>query len=60
MIIDSHAHYTNGAYKNPFRYLSYNKDGYALKEGDRAQLFQELLETDTPYSVEDGVALQSC
>ena len=34
MIIDSHAHYNNNAYKKPFRYLSYDKAGYALKEGE--------------------------
>ena len=60
MIIDSHAHYNNNAYKKPFRYLSYDKDGYALKEGDREQLFQELLESNIPYSIEPGVSLQSC
>ena len=60
MIIDSHAHYNNNAYKKPFRYLSYDKDGYALKEGDRDQLFQELLEANIPYSIEPGVSLQSC
>ena len=49
MIIDSHAHYNNNAYKKLFRYLSYDKDGYALKEGDREQLFQELLESNIPW-----------
>ena len=33
MIIDSHAHYNNNAYKKPFRYLAYGEDGYALREG---------------------------
>ena len=60
MIIDSHAHYNNNAYKKPFRYLSYDKDGYALKEGEREQLFQALLEANIPYSIESGVSLQSC
>ena len=60
MIIDSHAHYNNNAYKKPFRYLSYDKDGYALKEGDREQLFQELMDANIPYSIEPGVSLQSC
>ena len=60
MIIDSHAHYNNNAYKKPFRYLSYDKDGYALKEGDQEQLFQELMEANIPYSIEPGVSLQSC
>ena len=60
MIIDSHAHYKNNAYKKPFRYLSYDKDGYALREGDREQLFQELVDADIPYSIEPGVSLQSC
>ena len=60
MIIDSHAHYNNNAYKKPFRYLTRNADEYALKEGDRDQLFRELLEANIPYSVEPGVSLQSC
>ena len=60
MIVDSHAHYNNNAYKKPFRYLTYDKDGYALKEGDREQLFQELLDANIPYSIEPGVSLQSC
>ena len=60
MIIDSHAHYNNNAYKKPFRYLSYDKAGYALKEGEREQLFQELLDANIPYSIEPGVSLQSC
>lgn len=60
MIIDSHAHYNNNAYKKPFRYLTQNADGYALKEGDREQLFRELLEADIPYSIEPGVSIQSC
>ena len=60
MIIDSHAHYNNNAYKKPFRYLTRNEDRYALAEGDREQLFQELLDADIPYSIEPGVSLQSC
>ena len=60
MIIDSHAHYNNNAYKKQFRYLTYGKDGYALKEGDREQLFQDLLDANIPYSIEPGVSLQSC
>ena len=60
MIIDSHAHYNNNSYKKPFRYLSYNKEGYTLKKGDRDQLFRELLDANIPYSIEPGVSLQSC
>lgn len=60
MIIDSHAHYNNNAYKKPFRYLARNEEGYSLKEGDREQLFRELLEADIPYSIEPGVTIQSC
>ncbi len=60
MIIDSHAHYNNNAYKEPFRYLTYSNEGYALKEGDREQFFQELLEANIPYSIEPGVSLESC
>ena len=60
MIIDSHAHYNNNAYKKPFRYLSYDKDGYALKEGELPQLIQEMENADIRYFVEPGVSLQSC
>ena len=60
MIIDSHAHYNNNAYKKPFRYLTYDKDGYALKEGDREELFQDLMDANIPYSIEPGVSLESC
>jgi len=59
-MIDSHAHYNNNAYKKPFRYLSYGSDGYTLKEGDREQLFRELLEANIPYTIEPGVSLESC
>ena len=60
MIIDSHAHYNNNAYKKPFRYLTYGEDGYALKEGDWLQLLQDLEDANIPYSIEPGVSLQSC
>ena len=60
MIIDSHAHYNNNAYKKPFRYLSYVKDGYALKEGELPQLMQEMEEANIRYFIEPGVSLQSC
>ena len=60
MIIDSHAHYNNNAYKKPFRYLTRNIDGFALAEGDLNQLFQELIDANILYSIEPGVSLQSC
>ena len=60
MIIDSHAHYNNNAYKKPFRYLSYDKDGYALKEGGLPQLIQEMESVNIRYFIEPGVSLQSC
>ena len=60
MIIDSHAHYNSSAYQKPFRYLAYGADGYTLKEGQREQLFQDLVGAGIPYSVEAGVSLQSC
>ena len=60
MIIDSHAHYNNNAYKKPFRYLSYDKDGYALKEGELPQLMQEMENANIRYFIEPGVSLQSC
>ena len=60
MIIDSHAHYNNSAYKKSFRYLSYDKDGYALKEGELPQLMQEMEDANIRYFIEPGVSLQSC
>ena len=60
MIIDSHAHYNNSAFKKPFRYLTHNENGYSLKDGDRDQLFRELQDANIPCSIEPGVSLQSC
>ena len=51
VIIDSHAHYNNSAYKKPFRYLSYDKDGYSLKEGELPQLMQEMDDADIRYFI---------
>ena len=60
MIIDFHAHYNNNAYKKPFRYLSYDKDGYSLKEGELPQLMKEMEAANIRYFIEPGVSLQSC
>jgi TatD DNase family protein len=59
VIIDSHAHYNNSAYKKPFQYFTYDKDGYALKEGELPQLMQEMEEANIRYFIEPGVSLQS-
>ena len=60
MIIDSHAHYNNNAYKKPFRYLPYDKDGYTLRDGELPQLIQEMESANIRYFIEPGVSLQSC
>lgn len=60
MIIDSHAHYNNSAYKKPFRYLSYDKEGFSLKEGELPQLIQEMEDANVRYFIEPGMSLQSC
>lgn len=60
MIIDSHAHYNHNSFKNSFRYLTRDENGYAIAEGGREQIFRELLEGNIPYSIEPGVSLQSC
>ena len=60
MIIDSHAHYNNNAYKKPFCYLTWDQNGYALKEGELPQLMQEMEDANICYFVEPGVNLQSC
>ena len=60
MIIDSHAHYNNSAYKKPFRYLSHRDNSFSLQEGELHQLLGELQRANVPYSIEPGVSLQSC
>ena len=60
MIIDSHAHYNNSAYKKPFHYLSYDEDGYTLKEGELPQLIQEMKDRNIRHFIEPAVSLQSC
>ena len=60
MIIDSHAHYNHNSFKNSFRYLTRDENGYAIAEGDREAVLWELLERNVLYSVEPGVSLQSC
>ena len=60
MTIDSHAHYNNSAYKKPFRYLSYDEDGYTLKEGELPQLIQEMKDRNIRHFIEPAVSLQSC
>ena len=60
MIIDSHAHYNHNSFKNCFRYLTRNEEGYAIAEGDREAVLQELLERNVLYSIEPGISLQSC
>ena len=60
MIIDSHAHYNHNSFKNSFRYLTRDENGYAVAEGDREQIFRELMDGNIPYSIEPGISLQSC
>lgn len=60
MIIDSHAHYNHKSYNGTFRYLAHAKDGYALKESDRAQLLQSLWNENIFCSIEPGISLESC
>ena len=31
MIIDTHAHYTHSSFKNSFRYLTRDENGYAIQ-----------------------------
>ena len=41
MIIDSHAHYNHNSFKNSFRYLTRNKNGYTIAEGDREAVIEK-------------------
>lgn len=60
MIIDSHAHYSHGVYQKPFRYLTMDENGFALKEGELDQLLQELTVAGINASVEPGISMESC
>ena len=60
MIIDSHAHYNNSAYKKPFRYLTWEETGYVLREGELPQLLRQMEQANIRYFIEPGVHLQSC
>jgi TatD DNase family protein len=60
MIIDSHAHYNHNSFRNTFRYLTHGPQGYALKEGDQAQVLRDLADAGVACSVEPGISLQSC
>jgi TatD DNase family protein len=40
--------------------LTYDNDGYSLKEGELPQLMQEMEEANIRYFIEPGVSLQSC
>ncbi len=60
MIVDSHAHYANPCYQKPFRYLTRKEDTFALSEGDRDRLFENLRQANILCSVEPGISLLSC
>ena len=60
MIIDSHAHYANNCYKKPFRYLTWDENGYALAEGELPQLIQQMEDADIRYFIEPAVHLAAC
>lgn len=58
-IMDSHAHYAHKSYSGSFRYLVRTDDGYAVEEGDRAQLLGRLKEENILCSIEPGIGLAS-
>ena len=60
MIIDSHAHYANNAYKKAFRYLSRDTQGYTLEEGELPQLMQQMQQAKIRCFIEPAVHLAAC
>ena len=44
MIIDFHANYNHNSFKNSFRYLTRNKNGYTIAEGDREAVIEKNIE----------------
>ena len=60
MIIDSHAHYCNSAYRKPFRYLAVDEGEYTVREGELPQLLSQLESAGILGSIEPGVDLASC
>lgn len=60
MIIDSHAHYNLRAFQGVFHYLTHDGESYALREGDRAQLLEDLSNGNIRHTIEPGVSLESC
>lgn len=60
MIIDSHAHYTHNSFLNTFRYLTHNDTGYAIEEGGRETILQQMQQSGIPYCIEPGISTDSC
>lgn len=56
MIVDSHAHYAHAAFRNTFRYLSW-EENWTLHEGAREELFARMDEMGIAMSVEPGIGL---
>ena len=58
MIIDSHGHYNHNSFKNSFRYLTRDENGYAIAEGDREAVIGKIAELKgiTPEEVEKATA----
>ena len=60
MIIDSHAHYNHGVFHKTARYLTREGNRFALAEGDREAIFQQLAEVGIRCSIEPGLNIDSC
>ena len=59
MIIDSHAHYAHASFSNTFRYLTWDREGYALAEGGLEQLLECLKDAGINCTIEPGISLAS-
>lgn len=60
MIIESHAHYTHGCFRNHFQYLTRGDAGYVIAEGNREQILEEMERSGVGYAIEPGINLESC
>ncbi len=60
MIVESHAHYTHSCFEKPFSYLKKTEEGYAICQGQREDLLQEMQQANICCAIEPGITLASC
>ena len=59
MIIDFHANYNHNSFKNSFRYLTRNKNGYTIAEGVWEAIIEKNAELKSITPGESGKATEN-